>query len=157
MQLERRSRVICCVVTVVRCDQRRSEVLGSGYGHCDVLRAPSKHSTGPRASRAMVNAMTLVRLGDPCGHPEAQRYTQPTSDIAQRRGPAIRKAHGGSNSHSARYDGTPCTLSTWPIHEFGYQRRIAHKRDPARSPSDRFLARVRMAKSSRTRIAKAKR
>jgi len=64
-----------------------SEVLGSGYGHRDVLRAPSKHSTGPRASRAM----TLVRLGDPGDPHEAQRYTQPTSDIGQR-GAAIRTA-----------------------------------------------------------------
>lgn len=79
----------------------RLEVLGSGYEHRDVLRAPSKHSTGPRASRALADAIVLVRLGDPCGHPEARRYTQPTSDIAQRRGPAIRTAHRGSNSHAA--------------------------------------------------------
>lgn len=84
----------------------RSEVLGSGYGHRDVLRAPSKHSTGPRASRAtahaMAHAMALVRLRDSGGPLEARRYTQPTSDIARRRGPAIRKARRDSNSHSAR-------------------------------------------------------
>ena len=56
----------------VHCDQRRSEVLGSGYEHRDVLQAPSKHSTGPRASRAMAEAMALVRLGDPGGPREAQ-------------------------------------------------------------------------------------
>jgi hypothetical protein len=43
----------------------------------------------------------LVRLGDPGGPREAQGYTQPTSDIAQRRGPAIRTARRGSNSHLA--------------------------------------------------------
>ena len=98
MQLERCSRSISCVITLAL----RSEVLGSGYGHCDVLRAPSKHSTVPRTFRAVADAMVLVRLGDPGGPREARRYTQSTSDIARRRSQAIWTAFEGFNSHSVR-------------------------------------------------------
>ena len=51
---------------------------------------------------AIATAIVLVRLGDPGGPRKAQRYTQPTSDNARRRGPAIRTARRGSNSHLAR-------------------------------------------------------